>query len=99
MFESADNIFVSYLNERDEADVMMYNLLLFQDHDRASGRLVVLSGATGQPMGSHYLEMPNNKETYMSPVMFTPTVGGATYILFGSGGETIAGTEMVVFMS
>lgn len=98
MFESTDNIFVKgHFYERHETHVMIYNL--FQDHDRAAGRLVVLSGATGKPLGKHYLEMPYNKETYMSPVMFTPTDGGATYILFGSGGETIPGTEMVVIMS
>ncbi|XP_045211867.2 uncharacterized protein LOC123563244 [Mercenaria mercenaria] len=64
------------------------------EHDRAPGRLVVLSGATGKAVSKRYLEMPNSKETYMSPVMFTPLEGGATYILFGSGGETVAGDLM-----
>ncbi|XP_060559392.1 uncharacterized protein LOC132719615 [Ruditapes philippinarum] len=64
------------------------------DHKRAPGRLVVLSGATGKPISKRYLEMPNSKETYMSPVMFTPVEGGATYILIGSGGETVPGDLM-----
>lgn len=65
-----------------------------KDHDRDPGRLVAVSGATGKPFGNRYLEMPNRKETYMSPVMFTPNDGGATYILFGSGGETVPGDLM-----
>ena len=35
--------------------------------------------------------MPNRRETYMSPVLYTPISGGETYILFGSGGETVDG--------
>jgi hypothetical protein len=56
-----------------------------------------LSGATGKPINKHYLEMPNSKETYMSPVMFTPVEGGATYILIGSGGETVPGIFLADF--
>ncbi|KAK7112143.1 uncharacterized protein [Littorina saxatilis] len=65
-----------------------------EDHDRASGRVVFLSGATGKPIGRH-LELPNNKETYMSPVRHT-TANGSTYFLFGSGGETVPGDLMIV---
>ena len=64
--------------------------MFYQDHDRDPGRLVVLSGRTGQMIGERYLEMPGSKETYMTPVMYHPPTG-SDIILFGSGGETIAG--------
>ncbi|XP_021380156.1 uncharacterized protein LOC110467366 [Mizuhopecten yessoensis] len=66
-----------------------------EDHDRAAGRLLILSGATGQTMGSRYLAMPDSRETYFSPVMYT-CVDGSQYILFGSGGETVTGDLMMI---
>jgi len=51
-----------------------------------------LSGATGKVVGTTYLAAPDNKEIYMSPVMYT-TKDGSQYILFGSGGETIPGKQ------
>ncbi|KAL4241001.1 hypothetical protein ACF0H5_001780 [Mactra antiquata] len=64
------------------------------EHNRTAGRLVVLSGKTGIPMGVSYLTIPNSKETYMSPVIYTPNKYTSSYILFGSGGETIPGDLM-----
>ncbi|XP_033726834.1 uncharacterized protein LOC117316365 [Pecten maximus] len=66
-----------------------------EDHDRAAGRLLILSGATGQTIGHRYLEMPDSKETYFSPVMYT-CEDGSQYILFGSGGETVPGDFMMI---
>ena len=51
---------------------------------------MVLSGRTGLMVGDRYLEIPNSKETYMSPVMYHRP-SGTDIILFGSGGETIPG--------
>lgn len=65
-----------------------------KDHNRVSGRLLVLSGKTGEPMGHRYLNMPHSKETYMSPIVYTPGKEKPTYILFGSGGETVPGDLM-----
>ena len=64
--------------------------LLSQDHNRESGRLILLDGRTGKGMGIRSLEMPNSKESYQSPVLYTYG-DGSQYILFGSGGETIPG--------
>ena len=64
--------------------------ITIQNHDRQSGRLFVVSGSTGQPIGETYLEMPNSRETYMTPVLYHPPKG-SSIILFGSGGETISG--------
>ncbi|XP_069123099.1 protein FAM234B-like [Argopecten irradians] len=66
-----------------------------EDHDRSAGRLLILSGATGESVGQRYLKMPDSKETYFSPVMYT-CQDGSQYILFGSGGETIPGDLMVI---
>ncbi|XP_071128715.1 uncharacterized protein [Mytilus edulis] len=66
-----------------------------QDHSRTSGRLVMLSGKTGKMVGHRYLNIPDNKETYMSPIIYR-TTDGSRYILFGSGGETISGNLMMI---
>ncbi|XP_052780569.1 uncharacterized protein LOC128217450 [Mya arenaria] len=62
------------------------------DHDRAPGRLLILKGGTGKPFGARYYDLPNSRETYMSPVLYKPFLH--TYILFGSGGETVSGDLM-----
>ncbi|XP_041362611.1 protein FAM234B-like [Gigantopelta aegis] len=64
------------------------------NHHRIAGRLILLSGATGKPMG-HFLPMPQNKETYMSPVEYRAP-DGSHFVLFGSGGETVPGDFMAV---
>lgn len=66
-----------------------------EEHNRHSGRLLVLSGATGKVFGMRYLAAPNKKEIYMSPVMYT-TKDGSQYILFGTGGETIPGDLLMI---
>ena len=63
-----------------------------QEHDRAPGRVIFLSGASGRPLG-RYLEIPNSRETYMSVVRHV-TANGSSYILFGSGGETVSGEQI-----
>ena len=63
--------------------------VILQQHDRYPGRLILLDGATGQSLG-RYMEMPDSREMYMSPVLHTRG-DGAQYILFGHGGETISG--------
>ncbi|XP_078690819.1 protein FAM234A-like isoform X2 [Branchiostoma floridae x Branchiostoma belcheri] len=60
------------------------------EHNRTAGRLVLLSGATGQSLGS-WLDMPDGHETYMSVVVHQ-TRDGSLYALFGSGGETVTGS-------
>ena len=57
----------------------------------------MLSGATGEPLGPRFLEMPDNKESYMSPALYSPPDGSTPYILFGSGGETIPG--LLIYIS
>ena len=83
-----------FLSCQHNKDIYMLDNLtfysIFQDHNRKSGRLIILSGATGKVVGTRYLAAPDHKEIYMSPVMYT-TKDGSQYILFGSGGETIPG--------
>lgn len=54
----------------------------------------MLDGRTGEGMGVRSLDMPNSKESYQSPVMYTYS-DGSQYILLGSGGETIPGKLFV----
>ncbi|XP_067662183.1 protein FAM234B-like isoform X2 [Haliotis asinina] len=63
-------------------------------HNRTAGRLIILSGATGKPLGK-YLVLPDSKETYMTPVKYTAR-DGSQYLLFGSGGETVPGDLMAI---
>ncbi|XP_052213513.1 uncharacterized protein LOC127832240 isoform X2 [Dreissena polymorpha] len=63
-----------------------------EETDRDPGRLLVVSGADGKPYGRRYLNMPNRRETYMSPILYKPF--HHYYILFGSGGESISGDLM-----
>ncbi|XP_076446122.1 protein FAM234B-like [Babylonia areolata] len=70
---------------------------LAEDHNRESGRVIFLSGRSGQPMG-RYLALPENRETYMSPVRYQ-TANGSEYILLGSGGETIPGDLFIISFS
>ncbi|KAL3856649.1 hypothetical protein ACJMK2_011377 [Sinanodonta woodiana] len=63
-------------------------------HNRTAGRLIVFSGATGRQLGVRYLEIPHSKESYMSPVIYKSKTG-SSYILFGSGGETVPGMNLL----
>ncbi|KAJ8299124.1 hypothetical protein KUTeg_023184 [Tegillarca granosa] len=63
-------------------------------HVRHSGWLMMISGGTGKQIGRQ-LEMPEDKETYMSPVIHERR-DGSQYILFGSGGETVGGLFMAI---
>lgn len=60
---------------------------------RHSGWLMMISGGTGKQIGRQ-LEMPEDKETYMSPVIHERR-DGSQYILFGSGGETVGGLFVI----
>ena len=65
------------------------NMIWYFQLNRLPGRLLLVSGATGKSLGL-YLEMPRNKETYMSPVLHTRK-DGSHYILMGSGGQAASG--------
>ena len=57
---------------------------------RTPGILVVISGRTGQQLSDRIL-MPDDKETYNSPVLWSVS-NNTQLVLFGSGGETISGS-------
>jgi outer membrane protein assembly factor BamB len=61
---------------------------------RYPGVLMVISGATGQVIAADIV--PDGKETYMSPVIHDFEGTGSMSILFGTGGETIAGNLYIV---
>jgi len=71
-----------------------------EEHNRSPGLLGVVSGKTGQKL-LEPVPMPDGKETYMSPIL-APIHGstdGDGVILFGSGGETVAGSLWGVSLS
>lgn len=63
----------------------------FQNYDQKAGRIIFLSGATGRPLGK-YMELPQEKETFLSPQAYR-TADGSLYFFLGSGGETTAGEK------
>ncbi|KAK3087336.1 hypothetical protein FSP39_004814, partial [Pinctada imbricata] len=63
-------------------------------HKRKSNRIVMVSGATGVPIGRPLIT-PEDKETYMSPVIHERR-DGSQYVLIGSGGETVGGLFLVI---
>ena len=66
-----------------------YILAEADDTLRPSGHLVVLSASDGELLAK--AAMPDNRETYMSPLVYDFNKDGEQEILFGSGGETIGG--------
>ena len=69
------------------------------EHNRSPGLLVAVSGKTGQKL-IEPIPMPDGKETYMSPVLASVHgMDGNSVILFGSGGETVAGSLWGVSLS
>lgn len=57
--------------------------------NRPTGRLMAISSRDGRVLAS--ADMPDGRETYMSPVIHDFEGDGARSVLFGSGGETING--------
>ncbi|XP_078658307.1 uncharacterized protein LOC144903766 [Branchiostoma floridae x Branchiostoma belcheri] len=56
---------------------------------RLSGRLLILSGKDGRVL--RWAEVPDRRETYYSPQVY-PRQDGRLSVLFGTGGETHAGS-------
>ena len=52
---------------------------------RESGYLMILSGATGSILA--VADMPDNRETYMSPLLYQPHPEMELEVLFGIGGD------------
>ena len=64
---------------------------------RTPGFLAVISGATGRSL-SRRIIIPDNRETYSSPVLYRPS-DDMELVLFGSGGETIPGSLWALTLS
>jgi len=62
--------------------------------DRPPGHIMILNGLSGEIL--NYAVVPDSNETYMSP-LFVDLAGNNNYkIIFGTGGETIAGNLWIV---
>ena len=57
--------------------------------DRYPGVIGILDGANGDIIAVD--TMPDGQETYMSPVVYEDEVRQETFIIYGSGGETMSG--------
>lgn len=60
-----------------------------QETDRPAGSLVIISSKDGTLLAK--VEMPDGRESYMSPLVHDFNGNGDLSVLFGSGGETING--------
>lgn len=67
------------------------------EENRYPGVLMVLDAKTGQVLAAD--TMPDGKESYMSPLSFAQPGSPEQYILFGTGGETIAGNLYLARLS
>jgi len=63
------------------------------DPDRASGQLVILDGQNGELISR--APMPDGKEIYMSVSVLPAASPDSKNVLFGTGGETLAGNLYV----
>jgi outer membrane protein assembly factor BamB len=86
--------FVSDLDNDGLSDILLANGgdIWVKPHDtnRAAGRLVLLSAATGKLLAEAI--MPDNREIYMSAVVALDTANiRGSKIIFGTGGETTPG--------
>ena len=57
--------------------------------ERPPGHIVILDGASGQVLNKAVV--PDSNETYMSPIITDLNFDGSMEVIFGTGGETIAG--------
>ncbi len=60
-----------------------------EETDRPAGSLMVISSKAGMELAK--AEVPDGRETYMSPLVHDFEGNGELSVLFGSGGETING--------
>ncbi len=65
-----------------------------ENYNRPAGKLMVLDIMDGSVITEMF--MPDNKETYMSPVVHDFNGDGNLSVIFGSGGETINGNLYMI---
>ena len=65
--------------------------------ERDGGYMMIISGKTGNVLG--VANTPDNRETYMSPVLYRPHPDMELEVLFGTGGETWSGSLWVTSVS
>lgn len=58
--------------------------------NRPPGNLLILSSASGTLLG--LAEVPDGKETYMSPLVYNNSNDGILKVIYGTGGETTHGS-------
>lgn len=61
--------------------------------NRYPGVMILFDSKTGNIVAAD--TMPDGRESYMSPLCYTPKGGGEAIIIFGTGGETISGNLYV----
>ena len=71
---------------------------LSDQKERSPGYLVAVSGRTGQRLLPETVLVPDGRESYMSPELYS-FADGTEMVLFGSGGETIPGSLWAITLS
>ncbi len=66
------------------------------EEDRPAGKLMIISSATGTMLAS--ATVPDERESYMSPLVYQPYRNGETFVVFGTGGETVGGNLYIANM-
>ncbi len=69
----------------------------YSEVDRYPGVLMVFDAKTGRVIAAD--SMPDRKESYMTPLSFTQPGSKETFILFGTGGETLDGKLYLTTLS
>ena len=71
-------------------------ILLTGSETRLVGRMLIVSGRTGKILT--WANVPDQRETYFSPVIYERNEG-LTTVLFGTGGETHSGSLWAISLS
>ncbi|KAK0055957.1 protein ITFG3-like isoform X1 [Biomphalaria pfeifferi] len=74
------------------------NLEFWEHTSTSAGRLIIVSGKTGVPIGKGYFEIPPMTESYMTPVGYS-TPSGEVYILYGTGSKQTKGHLMAISLA
>lgn len=69
----------------------------YATEDRFPGVMILFDSKSGEVLAAD--TMPDGRESYMSPVWFSPGDDGEPVIIFGTGGETISGNLYAVRLS
>jgi outer membrane protein assembly factor BamB len=69
----------------------------YSTEGRVPGVMILFNSKTGSIIAAD--TMPDGRETYMSPLCYSPVTGEEPIVIFGTGGETISGNLYLTKLS